>query len=68
MLTLILLVTCVLLLGTQYTFLIFIAAAFIYTFPVQSILFLVVLGFLVWQGKRLKKILTRYIKEKFNDY
>jgi len=57
-LTLLAVAALIILTGAENTFVIAIVALLVYLYPVQSILVIVVLGLLKWQGEVLKQKLT----------
>jgi hypothetical protein len=64
MLTLMALAVVIMLVGTEHSLIIAIAAILIYFYPLQAVLFLAFLGLLKWQGLVIKQKLINYWKKR----
>jgi len=63
-LTLLAVAALIILTGAENTFVIAIVALLVYLYPIQSILVIVVLGLLKWQGEKFKQKLINYFRNK----
>jgi len=65
LLTLITIVAVIFLTGVQHTYIVIIAALLSYMYPIGTMVGLIVLAVLKWQGEILKQKLNRYIKDRW---